>query len=39
MQKYAKPTVTKLGSVTEKTEGGYKWEVMEIMSKRGAIGG
>ena len=39
MQKYAKPTVTKLGSVTEKTEGGYIWEVMEVMTKRGKIGG
>ena len=38
MQQYTKPTVTKLGSVTEKTEGGYKWEVNEILTKRGAIG-
>ena len=38
MQQYTKPTVTKLGSVTEKTEGGLKWEVIEILTKRSAIG-
>jgi hypothetical protein len=38
MQQYSKPTVTKLGTVTQKTEGGYKWEVNELMSKRGAFG-
>lgn len=41
MQKlsYAKPTVTKMGSVTEKTEGGYNWVIYELMSKRGGGGG
>ena len=38
MQQYTKPTVTKLGSVTEKTEGGLKFEVTEILTKRSAIG-
>ena len=38
MQQYTKPTVTKLGSVTEKTEGGFKWEVTEILTKRASIG-
>ena len=37
MQQYTKPTVTKLGSVTEKTEGGWKWEVNEILTKRNAL--
>ena len=38
MQKlsYAKPTVTKMGSVTEKTEGGWIWVISEVMSKRGS---
>ena len=38
MQKlsYAKPTVTKMGSVTEKTEGGYIFNISEMMSKRGS---
>ncbi len=38
MQKlsYAKPTVTKMGSVTEKTEGGYILVISEVMSKRGS---
>ncbi len=41
MQKltYVRPTVTKMGSVTEKTEGGYNWVVWELMSKRGGGGG
>ena len=41
MQKlsYVKPTVTKMGSVTEKTEGGYLWVVWELMSKRGGGSG
>ena len=38
MQKlsYTKPTVTKMGSVTEKTEGGYILNIAEVMSKRGS---
>ncbi len=41
MQKltYVKPTVTKMGSVTEKTEGGWNYVVWEIMSKRGGGSG
>lgn len=36
---YAKPTVTKLGSITEKTQGGIYFVVSEIMSKRGGGSG
>ena len=38
MQKlsYTKPTVTKMGSVTEKTEGGFIFVIAELMSKRGS---
>jgi hypothetical protein len=35
---YTKPTVTKLGSVIEKTQGGWNWVVLEVLSKRGASG-
>jgi len=35
---YAKPTVTKMGTVTEKTEGGWKLEQMEVFSYRGFMG-
>lgn len=34
---YVKPSVTKMGSVTEKTEGGWKAEIMELFTLRGAI--
>lgn len=34
---YVKPSVTKMGSVAEKTEGGFKAEIMEIFTLRGAI--
>jgi len=33
---YVKPSVTKMGSVTEKTEGGFKAEIMEMFSLRAA---
>lgn len=33
---YVKPSVTKMGSVTEKTEGGFKAEIFEIFSMRAA---
>jgi hypothetical protein len=36
---YAKPVVVKMGSVTEKTEGGIFVVVLEIMSYRGRSGG
>ncbi len=36
---YSKPTVTKLGSVTELTKGGLKRETLEIMSYRANSGG
>ena len=36
---YSKPTVTKLGSVIAKTEGGLVWEVLEILSRRAKGGG
>ena len=41
MQKlsYSKPTVTRMGSVAEKTEGGYTFVVIELLSKRGGSGG
>lgn len=32
---YSKPTVTKIGSLTQTTEGGYNWQIMEILSRRG----
>ncbi|MGE3616918.1 MAG: lasso RiPP family leader peptide-containing protein [Gemmatimonadales bacterium] len=35
---YAKPTVTKLGSVKEQTQGGWKAVYVEVMSWRGANG-
>lgn len=38
MQQYAKPTVTKLGSVAAKTEGGYNWVITELLTKRGTGG-
>lgn len=34
---YVKPSVTKMGSVTVKTEGGFKAEIMELFTLRGAI--
>lgn len=36
---YTKPTVTKLGSVTEKTQGGWNWVVVELLSRRSGAGG
>lgn len=41
MQKlsYAKPAVTRMGSVTDKTEGGYTYVIIELLSKRGGSGG
>lgn len=32
---YTKPTVTKIGTITETTKGGYNWVDWEVMSKRG----
>ena len=31
---YAKPTVTKIGSLTQKTEGGISIKILEVMSRR-----
>ena len=36
---YTRPTVTKLGSVTEKTQGGWNQITLEVMSKRSGGGG
>ena len=35
---YTKPTATKMGTVTEKTEGGLQWVITEVLGKRGAVG-
>lgn len=32
---YSKPTVTKIGSLTQTTEGGWNWQIMEVLSRRG----
>ncbi len=34
---YVKPSVTKMGSVAEKTEGGFRAEIFEIFTMRGAL--
>jgi len=31
---YTKPTITRMGQVTEKTEGGFVWNQLEVMTKR-----
>ncbi len=36
---YAKPAITKMGPVADRTEGGLQWVVFELMGKRGGIGG
>ena len=36
---YSRPTVTKLGSVTEKTQGGWNLTLLEILSRRSGGGG
>jgi hypothetical protein len=33
-QQYVRPTVVRLGNVVEKTEGGWMWEVLEVLTKR-----
>ena len=33
---YSKPTVTKVGTLTDKTQGGYKITVLEVMGRRGS---
>jgi|GEM_PF-5721665 len=39
MSNYTKPTVTKIGSIVQKTEGGWTWQDIEVMSKRGCGSG
>lgn len=39
MSTYTKPTVTKIGAITVKTEGGWTWQDFELMSKRGCGSG
>jgi hypothetical protein len=39
MSNYTKPTVTKLGTITEKTQGGWAWVRAEVISKRSSMDG
>ena len=39
MSNYTKPTVTKIGAISVKTEGGWNPQDMEVYSRRGGCSG